>query len=132
MIGKWKELPRYLPDSGIIIKFLKNFGEYSIEETYRTNAPYALGVNGFTVKDVAGKRLFNNQSWINDPVYESLLDVISTCVSYNLLEIRETDQGGKTWDVYYLNRWLCVYFDLPLSYGGFRHFNPSNLIEFIR
>lgn len=129
---KWHELSILLPYSSSVIKFLNELGEFSRKETYKPNAPYAPGVNGFAIKQ-NNNTLFNNENWLNNSLYEPLVNVISTCVAFNLLEIKEVNQGekGKQWEVYYLNRWLCIKFDLPLSYGGWRHKSPDDLLKWI-
>ena len=131
---KWQELTKLIPHSNEVTTFLQEFGEFSKKQTYQSNAPYAPGVNGFSIKEKTNAKLFSAKSWFEDESYKPLVDVISTCVAYNLLEIKKTKQGEKdqTWEVYYLNRWLCVKFDLPLSYGGFRHKNPEELIRWIK
>jgi len=130
---KWRELPRIVPYSTSVVKFLTELGEFSRKETFKPNAPYAPGVNGFAIKPGNINNLFNNGTWLNTSIYEPLINVISTCVAFNLLEIKEVSQGekGQQWEVYYLNRWLCVKFNLPLSYGGWRHKSPDDLLKWI-
>ena len=133
---KWKELERIIPYYSQVINFLRNLGEFSVKETYKPNAPYSPGVNGFAIKDNSNKdKLFAEEEiWYNNSVYNPLKDVISTCVAFNLLEIHTTFQGkkGQEWEVYYLNRWLCVFFQLPLSYGGWRHKPVNELAKWIK
>jgi hypothetical protein len=132
---KWKELRRIIPFQEQVINFLTSLGEFSKKETYKPNAPYSPGVNGFAIKPIKELRLINNiENWTDDTVYESLINVLSTCVAFNLLEIQITNQGKKdqSWDVYYLNRWLCIMFDLPLSYGGWRHKSPDELTKWLK
>lgn len=130
---KWRELPRIIPYSTSVIKFLNELGEFSRKETYKPNAPYAPGVNGFAIKQNNVNILFNPGHWLDNDLYEPLVNVISTCVAFNLLEVKEVSQGekGQQWEVYYLNRWLCLKFNLPLSYGGWRHRNPDDLLKWI-
>jgi hypothetical protein len=131
---KWNELPKLIPYSNEIIKFLNELGDFSKKQTFQKNAPYGPGVNGFSIKENKELRLITEIDWIKNPVYEPLINIISTCVAYNLLELKKTKQGekGQIWDVYYLNRWLCVKYDLPLTYGGFRHKSPEELIRWIK
>jgi hypothetical protein len=131
---KWNELSKLLPYANDVIKFLTELGEFCHKQTYQKNAPYGTGVNGFSIKEKRELKLINEVEWIQNEIYVPLINVISTCVAYNLLEIKETKQGekDKVWDVYYLNRWLCVKFNLPLSYGGFRHRTPDELIRWIK
>jgi hypothetical protein len=130
---KWNELPRVVPFQSQVIPFLNNLGEYCKKETYKPNAPYSPGVTGFSIKVVKGK-LIEDENWLDSDSYRPLRDVISTCVAFNLLEIRETSQGkkGELWDVFYLNRWLCIKYDLPFSYGGWRHKSPNDLTKWIK
>lgn len=132
---KWKELRRIVPFQEHVLKFLTSLGEFSKKETYKPNAPYSPGVNGFAIKPLKELKLINNiEIWTDDIAYESLINVLSTCVAFNLLEIQTTNQGKKdqSWDVYYLNRWLCILFDLPLSYGGWRHKSPDELTKWLK
>ncbi|MDD2986136.1 hypothetical protein [Flavobacterium sp.] len=132
---KWKELRRIIPFQEQVINFLTAIGEFSKKETFKPNAPYSPGVNGFAIKPNKEPKLINNtEHWTDDLVYESLINVLSTCVAYNLLEVQSTNQGKKdqSWDVYYLNRWLCILFDLPLSYGGWRHKSPDELTKWLK
>ncbi len=130
---RWKRIDMEVPYANDIQKFLKSFGNFSKKQTFQPNAPYAPGVSGFSIKPKK-QNLFKESLWIDNPIYEPLIDVISTCVAYNLLEKHTVLQGkkGQVWDVYYMNRWLCVFFGLPLSHGGFRHKTPDELIKWIK
>lgn len=130
---KWQELSKILPYSRSVIRFLSNLGDACQSDTYKLNAPYAPGVTGFAVKQ--GKTMFDkSDKWFEDDLYSPLVNVISTCVAFNLLEIKEVNQGekGKQWSVYYLNRWLCLKFKLPLSYGGWRHKSADELLKWTK
>jgi hypothetical protein len=125
---KWNELQKILPYSEPTLQFLSRLGEFCHKETYRPNAPYTNGVTGFAVRN--GQSLFRKPGpWFEDDHYERLINVIATCISFNLLEVKTVKQGegGQLNDVYYLNRWLCVKFNLPFSYGGWRHKSADEL-----
>lgn len=130
---KWLELPKVIPYSGMIINFLSKLGETCRKDTFKPNAPYAPGVTGFAVK--FNRTMFDeNPIWYDDEIYLPLVNVISTCVAFNLLEIKEVNQGekGQKWEVYYLNRWLCLKFNLPFAYGGWRHKNADELLKWTK
>lgn len=131
--NKWKRINYEVPYAKDIQGFLKSFGEFCKKETFKPNAPYAPGVSGFSIKPNK-KGLFDDPFWLDNPSYDVLINVISTCVAYNLLEKHTVLQGkkGQVWDVYYLNRWLCVLFELPLTHGGFRHKSPDDLIKWLK
>lgn len=50
--------------------------------------------------------------------YSQLAQVISDCIASNYFDKRIIEHSGQEWMVLYYNRWLCVYYNLPLSYGG--------------
>lgn len=122
---RWEDLHNGIPYSALVVNFLKNVGEFCYQESKQPNAPYNAGVNGFGISDYV---------WYNNEKYESLTNVISTCVAFNLLEVIPTSQGakGQLWNVYYLNRWLCVYFNLPLDYGNWRPKKPVELMKWLK
>ena len=117
-----------------VIKFLHNLADFSKKETMKPNAPYAPGINGFSIKEPVESKLLNSGPWNEDPLYRPLMDVLRTCLAYNLIEKRITKQGkeNQTWEVFYLNRWICLRFSLPFSYGGFRHKSPNELLKWIK
>src|SRR5690606_37560509 len=88
---KWNELPKLIPYAKEVIKFLNAFGEFSKQQTYKITASYTPGITGFTVKEKKAQlKLLIENEWYENPVYDPLVNVISTCVAYNLLEIRKT------------------------------------------
>jgi hypothetical protein len=130
----WKKLRTEIPYGNNVRQFLQSFGEFCKKQTYKPNAPYSPGVNGFAIKPKTQNKLYQEEFWLNNSIYDPLINVVSTCVAYNLLEKHTVYQGqkGQVHTVYYLNRWLCVLFDLPLSYGGWRHQNPDQLIKWLK
>lgn len=132
---KWKELGRLIPYPEQVKKFLLRFNEFAQKETNRPTIPYAPGVSGFALKEPPELKLINEGFWLDDNLYKPLLNVLSTSISFNLLEKREISQGKKGSDpetVYYLNRWLCVWFNLPFGYGGWRHIKPGELLKWTK
>lgn len=131
--NKWEEISKIVPYSSNVVAFLNKLAEACNKDTYKPNAPYAPGVTGFAIKH--NKNIFDkNAYWYEDDVYVPLVNVISTCVAFNLLEIKEVNQGekGKKWEVYYLNRWLCLKFNLPFAYGGWRHKYTDELLKWTK
>jgi hypothetical protein len=130
---KWNELSKILPYSNSVMNFLTKLGDSFKSDTYKPNAPYALGVTGFAIK-IATDMFSKHEEWYLNDIYAPLSNVISTCVAFNLLEMKTISQGekGSKNDVYYLNRWLCVKFNLPFSYGGWRHKNIDELLKWTK
>jgi hypothetical protein len=131
--AKWNELSKILPYANIVLNFLSKLGESCKSDTYKPNAPYAQGVTGFAIKE--SPNMFDKGlNWFEMEHYQSLINVISTCVAFNLLEVKQIIQGEKDNknDVYYLNRWLCLKFNLPFSYGGWRHKQTDELLKWTK
>jgi hypothetical protein len=131
---KWKELPKIIPNGNSVAKFIENMCRFFYSETYKESASYAPGVNGFYIDVTKVNKLITESDWLSNPIYFNLRTVLNSCLAYNLLHIRETTQGkkGEKKSVYYLNRWLCVKFDLPLNYGGWRSKKPDDIIRWMR
>lgn len=131
---KWDELQILLPESDLIIRFLNNLGDYCRKITYNPSASYAPGINGFAVQTSQSLKLLPDEYWEENDVFSGLRNILSICLIFNLLETRKVHQGlkGQVWDVYYLNRWLCVKFNLPLSYGGWNKLTPEELYKWTK
>lgn len=132
---KWNELGRLIPFPEQVKKFLQKFHEFALKETHRPTIPYAPGVTGFALREPTELKLIESGYWLEDELYKPLMNVLTTCISFNLLEKREISQGKKGTErttVFYLNRWLCVRFNLPLGYGGWRHLKPGDLLKWTK
>lgn len=119
---KWDELQVAFVNSKEIMDFLKNIayiGEYT-----RTigAASYAGGTyTGIGIKEDLYKKTLNNNQRVKS--------LLAQCVSNNLLRKKHGNQGNKgdAVVVFYLNRWLCAYFNLPLAFGGWKSSNEELL-----
>ena len=69
---------------------------------------------------------------LNKSQYKVLGKIISDCISSNYFDKRIITHSGQEWIVLYYNRWLCVYYNLPLSYGGWIRETISNLNLFLQ
>lgn len=120
---RWDEIPRRVPYGRDVQRLLESIALFSRDETLRPNAPYAPGVTGFGLKTSDKANLIKKSTYRENPVHTRLVRVISACLSHNLLDARlgkRQGQRGQTWTLFYLNRWLCVHFNLPLQFGGWR------------
>ncbi|MFZ5631552.1 MAG: hypothetical protein ACOY40_01770 [Bacillota bacterium] len=124
---RWIEIPRRISNGRDVQKFLEAINHFARWETKKPNAPYAPGVTGIALTMADRNMLINEKECLRHPEYVRLLHVLSACISYNLLEVSlDRSQGQNTWMILYLNRWLCLKFELPLQYGGWR---PKKVIE---
>lgn len=125
-----KKLKRVLTEYGRgVYNFITNLGRFCRSQTLQLGCSYGT-VNGFAIKDV--DTLFGKTSNMIDDT--RLEDVLRICLANNLLFTRETKQGekDKEWTVFYLNRWICAAFSLPLGYGGWRKKDIRELTGWIK
>jgi hypothetical protein len=134
---KWEELSLRIPDFDEVKPFLEALGKFCNSETYQPNAPISPGVNGIAIS-MSGTRTDRErlqkvikEQDIKSPFFK-LAKVLSICITYNIVEVRLNYKcKGKEFMVLYLNKILCVYFGLPLSYGGFREKKIDSLVEWL-
>ena len=103
--------------------FLQRMMDFCKKQTFTDSYSYRT-VSGFAVNDDFGtRRQKKNVPWHKDPENAQLIELLRTCVAYNLLTLRPDEQQGRKgqlWSVFYLNRALCVCAGIPLNYGGWR------------
>ena len=121
----------YLPKGNKIQKFLENLANYCLKQTTIGSASYGI-VSGFAVSKNVGK-FINYDNWYKNENFADLAEIIKICLANNLLMISAITQGGKgeRWIVYYMNRWLCAYCNIPFDYGGWRKISLANLNKWI-
>lgn len=124
---RWKELDVLYSDSRQIKTLLENIAYIGIATRKIGAASYLGGTyTGIGVRDPMLNQI------INEEKYRKIKTLLATCISGNLLKMKTVKQGnkGEQATVFYLNRWLCVCFKLPLAYGGWKPCN-AELLEHI-
>ena len=125
-----KKLKRILTEQGKeIYTFITTVGNYCQSQTLQLGSSYGA-VNGFAFRGV--ETLFGDGvDFMKDTKLEK---VLKTCLVNNLLFTHETKQGekDKEWTVFYLNRWICAAFSLPLGLGGWRKTTVKDLTRWIQ
>jgi hypothetical protein len=108
-------------------RLLDAIGSYCRDRTFLPNAPYAPGVTGVRLSE---SELFNLKSGCFRESGTTLKRVLAECVAENLLVSRQsaasTSRAGGT--IFYLNRTLCMHYDLPLQMGGWQDLDVENLV----
>lgn len=116
-----QELLRRIPYSQEIRTFVGAIARFARSETYKPNAPYSPGVTGIAITMSDRDKLRDKSFLDTRPDAQRLASIIATCLAHNILEaVPNYPQGYQFWMVLYLNRLLCVHFELPLYYGGWR------------
>lgn len=103
-----QEVQNFIYNIVRIAESTRNTGRNS----YSGGAITGIGIE----KNICDKMLrnFNN---------EKMLEILRICISARYLEKRVISQNNKEWFVFYLNRWICVKYNLPLGYGGWKQIN---------
>ena len=119
---RWDDMDFRYSNIDIIKRFLNNIGklgQYARDlgkNSYEGGAYTGISLNGIELKE----NLYN-------PEYQLLVEVLGSCISSRYLERREGKKSGEI--ILYLNRWLCVYYGLPLAYGGFKRCTMNKLLK---
>ena len=105
---------RYV-DARSIQSFLDNISSLMIRSRDAERNSYAGGAyTGIGIKNAEIK-------WMQErEAYAELIDILGRCVASNYLEKRTIGHQSEEYIVFYINRWLCVHYGLPLSYGGWK------------
>ena len=118
---RWDGLVRAMPQGAAARRLLLAFERYGRQQTFRPTAPYAPGVTGFAIT-MAEREVLIGDADRKAAHFNKLRDVLTSLVAHNLLvPYLNRQQGGRSVLVFYLNRLLCVQFELPLGRGGWRH-----------
>lgn len=127
---RWNDIARRLPQGYDARRFLDALGALCVSQTTRPTAPYAPGVTGFGFSMAERARLI--ESGAKQTPHVRLREILTTLVAHNLLEPRlDHKNKGREYVVFYLNRLLCVHFDLPLGYGGWRERSLKELSSWV-
>lgn len=131
--SQWQEIPRNVPRGDQVQGFLESIGNMCRDKWEEGTASYGgagaltgIGLRYPEIKKIIGKNGSNH----DDGRFDQSRDILMACIANNLLEARPyRKQGSKGQKVLilYLNRWICVKFDLPLLYGGWREKNARDL-----
>lgn len=126
------QIPQRLTYGIGIHKLILQIGKLAREKTYNSTAPYAPGVTGIAITSYDQRMLSDNDYLERHPDDAKLANVLREAIANNILEPRPRQLcKNQEWLVLYLNRLLCVCFDLPLEYGGWREQTLSTLKKWI-
>jgi hypothetical protein len=129
---RWSFIPKAHAEGSRTQRLLSGMGAYCRARTYLPNAPYAPGVTGIRLTHTELRRLEEPDGPLRDLV-ATLRSVLAESVAENLLVCRDTTAAEvPEGTVFYLNRTLCAYFDLPLQYGGWQDVTVTDLLTWMQ
>lgn len=128
---RWHGIPRRLPMGYEARRLLEAAGIFCRYQTFHPRAPYAPGVTGFGITMEDRARLIDRVD--SEPIYyPKLRQVLASLVAHNEVTPRLDHRNkGREYVVFYLNRLVCVYFDLPLGFGGWREKSLGELSQWL-
>ena len=132
----WSRLPKNIPCGENVFRLLDSFAKDACKQTYRETAPYLPGITGFGIHHEKYLEIINKNNQNKFPIFKTLEDTLRSCLAHNVLTVKTNyKQGPKNSDstiVFYLNRLLCVSFNLPLGYGGFKRTTSGELSRWVK
>jgi hypothetical protein len=125
-------IPRTYEQGTKATALLDGIGDFCRERTFVPNAPYPPGVTGVRLSHLELDRLLHGKGGPPDAL-TTLRKVLAECIANNLLVPKEISatSGRDSGTAFYLNRTLCIYYGLPLQYGGWQDVSVASLLEWV-
>ena len=116
---KWDDILRTFSRGTEIQQFISNIAQLGIDELKKNTASYSGGTfTGIGIKSLDIKVELEKEQ------LSDLMSLLKICIAYNLISVQDVKHGtaknDTVYKVFYLNRWICVKFRLPLGYGGWK------------
>ncbi|WP_020404491.1 hypothetical protein [Gracilimonas tropica] len=131
---RWDDITR-LSNHERILNLLTSIAKFCRNENDKDGFPYS-GVTGIGIEQIDKDNLINRDNWKNSPFYEDITQTLSVAIANNLLEVvnnrKQGTKGAPPKTLFYLNRWICLKFDLPLSYAGWRTINLDQMGRWVK
>lgn len=125
---KWNDMRFRYADAGDIQSFLNSIGKICIASRNSEKNSYSGGARtGIAIKTDELERVSAGSP--KQTKYYREIDILCRCVASNYLEKNEVIQSSENYTVFYLNRWLCVHYGLPLGYGGWKGLSLSQTVD---
>lgn len=116
---KWKDMEFRYANINEIRSFLDSIASLCQKSRDDERAAYAGGsYTGIAIDKAQLDEIKASQ-------YKDLRNKLGACLASKYLERREISNGDII--VFYLNRWLCIYYGLPLAYGGWKKMSLDKL-----
>lgn len=119
---QWEDMDFRYTNIDEIKRFLDNIADWGAASRRAERDSYAGGA--YTGIAINSEEL---RQGLTKPKYAQLITILSSCMASKYLERRENRKGELV--VFYLNRWLCVHYRLPLAYGGWKKCSLDKALE---
>lgn len=131
---RWRDL-NSLSNSQEIKSLLDSLAKFCASQDDKPGYSYR-GVTGFGMNLDDRKRLTNSNFWKDNPHYQIIAKTLTVAIANNLIEISIDRKQGKKGDppktLFFLNRWICLKYNLNFGYSGWRKVNLDTLGRWIK
>jgi len=131
---RWKDL-NSLSNSNKVKSLLDSVAKFCSSQDNIPGFPYR-GATGFALKMEDRKRLTDPVFWENNPHYADIANTLTVAIANNLIEVSIDRKQGKKGDspktLFFLNRWICLKYNLSFGYSGWRKVNLDTLGKWIK
>ncbi len=121
---RWNDIDYRYSNANEVKKFIEEIANIFIESRDAERNSYSGG--SYTGLALNTKEI---DLITKDKKYNNLKIVFLQCLESKYLQ--KLDRKNSEESIFYLNRWLCVRFNLPLAYGGWKKMNPDKLNDLL-
>lgn len=127
---KWNDILRTFSRGIEIQQFISSVAKLGTDGLENNTASYP----GVTFTGI-GIKSMDVEAELEKDQFSSLMGLLKICVAYNLFSVQDVWHGSAensaVYKVFYLNRWICVKFRLPLGYGGWKNLSLEKAAELL-
>lgn len=130
---RWKDL-NSLSNSAEVKSLLDSVAKFCSSQDKKPGFSYK-GVTGFALDLEDRKKLTNSKFWEQNPHYKNIAITLTVAIANNLLEVgldrKQGKKGDKPKTLFFLNRWLCLKYNLSFGYSGWRKVGLDDIGKWI-
>jgi hypothetical protein len=131
---RWKDL-NSLSNSNQVKSLLDSIAKFCSSQDNIPGFPYR-GATGFALSLDDRKRLTDPKFWQNNPHYEVIARTLTVAIANNLIEVsidrKQGIKGDPPKTLFFLNRWICLKYNLSFGYSGWRKVNLDTIGKWIK
>ena len=121
---RWNDILIRFTDGEMIQNMLTELCKQAEKERRRETNSYTGGTfSGIGIEENQMKQIIEAEK------YKKLREVLKQCISAWYFERKKVSQNNRNWIVFYYNRWICLRFNLPFVYGGWKQTTAEKLKE---
>lgn len=131
---RWKDL-NSLSNSYHVKSLLNSVAQFCSSQDRKPGFPYR-GVTGFALILEDRKKLTDSTFWDQNPHYQIIAKTLTVAIANNLIEVsldrKQGSKGDSPKTLFFLNRWICLKYNLSFGYSGWRKVDLDTLGRWIK